>query len=832
MLSVHELLNDYFKIAFIGILFPGSSNLFILSIMNKLDDGISSLDTCTNVDIDDFSRNFCAELSDNLSILNLNIRGVKTNFLLLKSFLSQLRVPIKVIILTETHMHDGIESLYHLNGYKRYSVNRTAFGGGIAAYVHFSLNVEINKTFTGIFNSHECLCMTLQCPGGINIDFYCIYRPPNTPLRSFVEYLDAIKTRRLRRRSVFLGDINSCPVRDINTSGYRSLETFFHSKHFSQMVFYPTYFSYDSRPSILDHIWSNLEFKSHCNVFKSAIADHIPVIICFDIETKLPDVQMQFRDFSLKNIRNFFEKFESEFFEFYHHLFSNDYSIEKRFELVDAWLISNCNHFFPQRSKTVSNKRFSSPWLTDSIIKLIRKKHSLFLQFKNKKITSQSYSAYCKGLKALIQLAESMYHRRRFFDLRSDMRKKWRHLNNLLGRGNQSTEVNNLLIDGVEISDQVEIGDSFSDFFSSIASKLQVLLPSPDEGFGLKIDRNPQSLMKFNQITEGEIIVSLNEVKNNSALSAIPSKFLKMFPNLFAKLLAPLFNDCINYSYYPNILKKATIVPIFKGGDRCQIGNYRPISLLPLINKIFESLLYSRLYDFFQEHKLISDNQFGYLRNRSTSQAVLKLIDHALPAINKKNYSLVTMVDLSKAFDCVSHRMLVAKLERYGVRGDALSLLSSYLQSRKQCVRVTNKLSTEFVDVDGGVPQGSVLGPFFYIVYANDLNNILTGIDIVNFADDIALCVNGDHLPDLVREMNCGLSTLSNWSRFNLLPINYGKTHAMVITNKKYDIPLPLRIDGQTIPILKKTVYLGLHIDDRLTFTPHKIGRASCRERV
>ena len=105
-------------------------------------------------------------------------------------------------------------------------------------------------------------------------------------------------------------------------------------------------------------------------------------------------------------------------------------------------------------------------------------------------------------------------------------------------------------------------------------------------------------------------------------------------------------------------------------------------------------------------------------------------------------------------------------------------------------------MSTEFVDVDGGVPQGSVLGPFFYIVYANDLNNILTGIDIVNFADDIALCVNGDHLPDLVREMNSSLSTLSNWSRFNLLPINYGKTHAMVITNKKYDIPFPLMIDG------------------------------------
>ena len=346
-------------------------------------------------------------------------------------------------------------------------------------------------------------------------------------------------------------------------------------------------------------------------------------------------------------------------------------------------------------------------------------------------------------------------------------------------------------------------------------------MPRPDESFGLDIERNPHSLTTFSQITEGEIIVTLNEVKNNSAMSEIPTKFLKFFPNLLAKLLAPLFNECIKSSYYPEILKRANIKPIFKGGDKRQVGNYRPISLLPLLNKIFESLIYSRLYDFFQDHNLISDNQFGYLRNRSTSQAIIKLIDHTLPAINNKNYSLLTLVDLSKAFDCVSHKMLIAKLERYGVRGEALSLINSYLHFRRHRIKTSNKLFTEYRDVYGGVPQGSVLGPFFYIVYANDLNNILDGIDIVNFADDIALCVNGDHLPDLVRVMNGGLSILSNWSRFNLLPINYEKTHAMVITNRKYEISSPLMIDGRNIPIVRNTVYLGVHIDDRLTFSPH-----------
>ena len=179
--------------------------------MNVFDDGTSNWDTCSNLGIDDFSRNLYSQLSGNMSVLNLNIRGVKTNFLLLKSFLSQLRVPIKVIILTETHMHDGIESLYQLNGYKRFSVNRTAFGGGFAAYVHFSLDVEINKPLSGVFDSHESLCITVGCPGRINIDFYCIYRPPNIRLHKFVEYLEGINSRKLRRRCVFVGDFECLP---------------------------------------------------------------------------------------------------------------------------------------------------------------------------------------------------------------------------------------------------------------------------------------------------------------------------------------------------------------------------------------------------------------------------------------------------------------------------------------------------------------------------------------------------------------------------------------------------------------------------------------------
>ena len=724
-------------------------------------------------------------------------------------------------MLTESHLDEGVESLFNLSGYRRFTMNRSSFGGGIAAYVHFSLEFKINKDLTGVFASHEALFFTVTCPGRVDIDIFCIYRPPGKNLQPFVGYLNKINSRKFRRKCLVIGDINLCPVRDANTTGYRSLELFFHTKNFWQLVDYPTYFSYNAKPSTLDHIWSNLDFKSYCNVFKSAISDHIPVIICFDIETKLPDVEIKFRDFSIAKMKYFFENFESEFFEFYGDLLSNDSNLDERFEIVDAWLVKACNRFFPIKRKKVSHKRFLSPWLTNSLIKLIRKKHRLFTYYKRKKISYQSYSTYCKGLKVLLHLAESMYHRRRFDDLKFDVRKKWRHLNCLLGRGVLDDEINFLTVDGNKVDGANEIGNVFLDFFSTIASKLHRLLPKPDENFGLIIERNSNSLSDFIPVTEGEIIVILNDLKNNSATSDIPTKFIKLFPNLLAKLLCPLFNACLKECKYPLILKMANLRPIFKKGNKDKVENYRPISLLPIINKIFETLINDRLYNFFEQHNLISDNQFGYLRNRSTSQAVIKIIQHSLPAIENKNFCIVTMIDLKKAFDCVSHKLLIAKLERYGVRGRALSLMQSYLTARKQRIKIGEKCLSGFENVIEGVPQGSVLGPFLYLVYANDLNNIINDIKVVTFADDIALCLNGDDFQCLVRAMNSGLSILSNWARFNLLPISYEKCHSIVVTNRQFEIRDPLSIDGNPIPIFRTTVYLGIHIDDRLTFLPH-----------
>ena len=272
------------------------------SDMNDDDIDISSLDSCYKHDVDNLPDSFFNDLSQNLSVLNLNIRSLKSNFGLLKAFLSLVRVPVKVIIITETYLDDDIVNLYDLNGYRKAFINRPSLGGGLMAYIHHTLDFKFMSEYSGIFPTHECLCFCLKCPGKIDINFMCMYRPPSQDIIAFSDYLESLSARTFRKKWIILGDLNVCPLRDANTSGYRKLENFFHNKLFRQLVKYPTFISYGCNPSILDHIWCNLPYSSKCTVFSTPIADHIPFIASFDVATKLPDIQLKFRDFSAKTL--------------------------------------------------------------------------------------------------------------------------------------------------------------------------------------------------------------------------------------------------------------------------------------------------------------------------------------------------------------------------------------------------------------------------------------------------------------------------------------------------------------------------------------------------
>ena len=250
-------------------------------------------------------------------------------------------------------------------------------------------------------------------------------------------------------------------------------------------------------------------------------------------------------------------------------------------------------------------------------------------------------------------------------------------------------------------------------------------------------------------------------------------KVIKLAPYIFTPILVARLNKCILLGFYPQNLKIARVVPIHKGGDSNDINNYRPISVLSQFNRIFERILANRLLSFFEKYKIITTKQFGFLKKHSTDHAILDLKEFITENLSKRKITAVLFLDLKKAFDTVSHSILLKKLHHYGVRGAAHTLLTSYLSDRKQYTTI-NGINSTLDNILWGVPQGSVLGPLLFLLYINDLPKS-NDMDSWLFADDTAQGVSSDNFSNLQLLLNQGVAKLQDWLLANQLSVHYAK---------------------------------------------------------
>lgn len=290
--------------------------------------------------------------------------------------------------------------------------------------------------------------------------------------------------------------------------------------------------------------------------------------------------------------------------------------------------------------------------------------------------------------------------------------------------------------------------------------------------------------------------------------------------HLISTPLSRLIDLCVKNGCYPDILKVARVVPVFKKGSKQLMNNYRPISILSNFNKIFETFILKRMKSFAGKYKLINSNQFGFTAGKSTNNAIQLLIKNALETFGRGDVMIAIFLDLSKAFDCTDHMLLLNKLYRYGYCDSFWNMLSSYLHSRKQFVDVAGYHS-DHVSVLHGVPQGSVLGPFLFLLYINDINFILTDSLKILFADDTVVCRTGSNIQNVVANINEDLAILQDWLNANLLILNKTKTNALIFTYQKHIASPPIHIDDDAIQVVDSFNYLGLIIDSKLKFKEH-----------
>ena len=754
------------------------------------------------------------------TIYHTNIRSCVQNFKYLLSYLNSLSFRYDIIILTETWLTDDFNDLFNIPGYNEVSLHRNRNGGGIRVYYYQTITADVCEQFTGIFSTHESLFLKISLKHKLSLIVGCFYRPPSKSVFNFIEYLNElvfVNQTLLKEKCVLIGDFNIDLLQLDNRNSHRVFTDSMTENGFRLLIDQPTHLNAQANNklnSLIDHVWVNFAGEMTSGVLDHPLSDHLPIYLHIKLSHARPILKkIQFRCFTTDG----WDKLENDKTRLFNSYRIETCNVDREVSKFDAWLQNIVNNYFPIKTKTISTKRVKMPWLDKETLKLISKKHKLFLAYKRKLVTYQYFNAYCKILKILINRLEVLYYKRKFEIYSKDSKKMWQIINKLSGR--QTKNVQRVKTnEGEIVTEPKEVANIFNTYFNNIPEITQNSLESSLCNYDHLVPFCDRSMFLI-PATEYEITKTISGLKAKSNTLKMPLKFIKNVKDEISVIICELFNLSISEAVYPDLFKIARIVPVAKKGNSICASNFRPIAILSLFNKIFEKLLYTRLNSFFTTHKLISKNQFGFRAGHDTQQATLKLLYHILPCLGSNIRSASVFLDFTKAFDTITHDLLLKKLERYGVRGEPLRLIRSYLTSRMHYVRVDDQESN-LLPSRVGVPQGSCLGPLFFIIYINDLNILLDGLETIMYADDTTLIQQDQSPAQLALKLNFVLYKVLDWCHYNKLALNTAKTKWMYFSTKKDVIP-DLYLNGSLIERVSVFKYLGYNIDERLTHSTH-----------
>ena len=403
----------------------------------------------------------------------------------------------------------------------------------------------------------------------------------------------------------------------------------------------------------------------------------------------------------------------------------------------------------------------------------------------------------------------------------------WKVFGNILSKNkNKNSKINQLKSNNKTIKDPKEISNTFNNFFCNIgpdlAKSFNNFTDSQHKEY-LGEQSNQSMYMRKTNTQEVLDLISKLESKKSSGHDGLSSKFIKLCSPFLSVILANIFNQSITNGVYPDSLKIARVSPIHKKGDVTDPNNYRPISVLNLLNKIFEKIIHKRLYKYLTKFNLIYKYQFGFREGYSTMHALVELTDRIKDAIDKKLLTCGIFVDLSKAFDTVNHNILLDKLSHYGIRGNLHNLFSSYLSNRKQFVRVNN-VNSDLKDITCGVPQGSVLGPLLFLLYINDLANCCPEVFFRIFADDTGIFFHCKDITTLSSLAEKIIQNISRWFECNKLTLNASKTSYVIFRSSRYqnkNLPNTLQCNNIIINRECQAKYLGVTLDEYLNYNEY-----------
>ena len=754
--------------------------------------------------------------TDKFSVLSLNARSIGCKF---SEFISTLKISqcqFTFIIIVETWLKEPTDINLNIEGYKSVSLYREGHrrGGGIKIYYIDNLTVTTNETISGCFDSCESLFITTKVPKIGKLTIGAIYRPPERNIADFCNFLTETLSSINNSQSMVVGDfnINTLDSNDANVQNY--INTFYEYYYVNEISL-PTYHSpvTNTDTTCLDHMWHNLSSQRSSFVIGPNLSDHYATSVIFDQRIRYNPEKIKYRDFSSQKMETY-ERELSAIFEQFDPPSGNPHDYA-RYLLI--FLMTTMNAYFPLKTKTLSPKRLMSPWVTPPIVRCIRKKDRWYRLYRRGIITAESYRRCSSRLRSLLRFARREYTRNKLRSLKTDPKKNWRVLNELLGRGSRSAS-GSFVHNGDNIESPLQISNLFCKYFVEHPRNIHGTIPPSSDDYAYLIEPNLNTMF-FSPCTDFEISKTIRHLKKEGHFEDVTRKFLQLSSSYISSILSRFFNMCVQEGVYPDVLKISHITPVHKKGPINIISNYRPIAILGNISKIFESLIFNRLNNFFTSQNILSDSQYGFRKDRNTELAALDLVSRVSHAINDKEIAICVFLDYSACFDTLSREMLLNKLSRYGVRGYFLKFLESYFSFRKQKVRFKDEVSDEMYQ-NLGVIQGSKLGPLFFDIYSNEFHKLCSGEDIL-YADDTCLVFVDSELQRLVDRTNEKLALVQTWCNANKLALNHSKSNFMVVSNRVLNNNPIISIESNILVCVQSFKYLGVLFDDNLRFKTH-----------
>ena len=557
-------------------------------------------------------------------------------------------------------------------------------------------------------------------------------------------------------------------------------------------------------------------------VIPLGISDHNLVYICRKISFpgELPKFVLT-RQYKRYNV-NAFNHDLNEIFNLYSPVSNDPNELWGDFKLK---FLSIAGKHAPVKQRRV--KREFKPWITSEIKHLIY--HRDYLKRQAIRLRSVYYeTAYkkCKNkITNLIRTSKENYFKAKLSDSKNS-KESWQFINELLNKNSKTSQIREINFDGKTVTKDEEIAAGFNEYFSTIGSMLFKAIKDCDTDPLSFLTVTHDNIFNFNFITIDEVISALNLLppKKSSGLDGISAKLLKDAAHNIAGPLVDIFNLSLRTGIFPDDWKLAKVTPVFKDGNRNICGNYRPISVISVVAKVFEKLVYQQLKSFMIKNNILMDLQSGFRAKHSTETTLLSSTNEWLCNMDKGLFTGVLFLDLEKAFDTVDHSILLAKLEKYGIQGCSLEWFKSYLKGRKQVCSIYGKKSS-VKDINYGAPQGSNLGPILFLLYINDLPNSLKMSKPSMFADDTNLACIGRNSNEIEIKLNEELENVQRWLTANKLTFNDEKTEFMLIGSRSHLASIDnrpiLKLGYRHIRHVRYKKSLGMVLDEQLKWDKH-----------